>query len=92
VRHYDPQPWIHQSDCPDAPAGLFILKAVQLKEAYPYARPHVCFTQDTVRFNREVVAEHIKYEPHPYRASSILLPEAARALCEHCRGTHPDLA
>ena len=89
-RHYPPAHTIHEVGCPDAPKGLITFRARGLAQAYPNAMPHTCFTRETVRQDREVVAEAVEYEPHPYRPSGATQPDAVRPLCRTCRGTHPD--
>lgn len=88
MRHYPPAHVIHEANCPDAPAGAFAFRASVLKQAYPNSRPHTCFDRETVTGNREVVAESPDWEAHVYRPSTIHPPDAVRALCEVCRGTH----
>ncbi|MDQ1722492.1 MAG: hypothetical protein QOI26_2226 [Pseudonocardiales bacterium] len=90
LRHYPPARTIHDADCPDAPPGQIVFRAGSLLLAYPNAVPHTCFTRDTVLRNRDVVAEAVEYEPHPYRPSGATQPDAVRPLCRTCRGTHPD--
>lgn len=87
TREYPPAHVIHQADCEDAPGGLFVFKAASL-QGYPNSRPHRCFSSETVAQNREVVAEPVDYEPHPYSPSTIHPDDAPRPLCEVCRGTH----
>lgn len=88
MKEYEPAHVIHEAGCEDAPAGLFVFKASSLGDAYPNGRPHVCFDRDTIRFNREVVAEPGEYDPHTYAPSTIHPEDAARPLCRVCRGTH----
>jgi hypothetical protein len=48
---------IHEADCPDAPEGLLVLRVSAVRDAYPDAKAHTCVSFETVRMNREVVAE-----------------------------------
>jgi hypothetical protein len=89
MRDYPPACVIHEADCPEAPTGRLVLRASGLREAYPNGRPHTCFTRATVLSNRDVIAETIEYDPHPYQPSGATLPDAVRPLCRICRGTHP---
>lgn len=88
-RDYPPAHTIHEANCPDAPPGLMVFRAGGLAAAYPTGMPHTCFTRETVRLNREVVAEPVEYEPHSYQPSGATQPDAVRPLCRTCRGTHP---
>ncbi len=91
MKEYPPAHTIHEARCPEAPAGLFSFRAGNLGQAYPNARPHHCFTRDTVRMNLPVVAEHIAYQAHPYEPSTLRPEDASKALCKICRGTHGSL-
>ncbi len=91
-RLYPPQPWIHESACPDAPRGLMTVKARDVPTVHPYGRPHTCFDRDTVAFNRDCMAEAVDYEPHPYSRSTIWPADATGPLCSTCRGSHPESA
>jgi hypothetical protein len=90
MRHYPPAHVIHEAGCPDAPTGRIAFRASGLRQAYPNGVPHSCFTRETVYHNREVVAEAVEYESHPYQESGATQPDAVRPLCRICRGTHPD--
>jgi hypothetical protein len=61
-------------------------------QTHPTGQPHVCFDLDTVVYNRLVVAEPGDYGPHRYQPSTIRPPDAERALCAICRGTHGEVA
>lgn len=89
---YPPQPWIHDADCPYAPRGLLLFKASSLPQLYPLARPHTCFSRDTVTRNCDCVAEQVDYEPHPYVRSTIWPSDATGPLCGTCRGNHAEPA
>lgn len=89
MKDYPPAHVIHEARCPDAPPGLVVFHARELR-AYPTSRPHRCFTSETVERNREVVAETVEYEPHRYEPSTLKPADATRALCSICRGTHGD--
>lgn len=92
MRDYPPAHTIHEVDCTDAPAGLFPFRVHNVPFAYPNARAHTaCISHETVRMNREVVAEPGDYEPHPYEASAERPADAARPLCRTCGGTHGDV-
>ncbi|MDT5150591.1 MAG: hypothetical protein QOI01_2324 [Mycobacterium sp.] len=81
LRHYPPARTIHDVGCPDAPPGQIVFRASSLLPAYPNAVPHTCFTRDTVLDNRDVVAEAVEYEPHPYRPSGATQPDAGYGPC-----------
>lgn len=92
-RDYPPAASVHDpSRCEHAPPGI-LMSPRAAAEAYPNARPHTCFTRDTITAGRAVVVEHIDYEPHRYQPSTIQHESginAIRPLCKICRGTHGD--
>jgi hypothetical protein len=90
MRDYPPAHTIHELGCPEAPTDLIAFRARGTREAHPNGFPHTCVTSDTVKHNREVVAEPPSFEPHPYAPSAAEQPDATRPLCRTCRGTHPN--
>jgi hypothetical protein len=92
TRHYPPAHIIHEANCPDAPKRRIVFRASGLRHAYANGVPHTCFTRQTVLQNRDVVAEAVEYEPHPYQPSGATQLDAVRPLCRTCRGTHREVS
>lgn len=88
MRDYPPAHVIHEANCRDALPGLLRFRAQFVPAAHPNARAHTCISHETVRMNREVVAEPGEAGNHAYEPSTTRPADAARALCRHCRGTH----
>ncbi len=60
-------------------------RAAGLAQAYPTGMPHTCFPRETVRLNREVVAELGEYDPHSYRPSGATQSGAVGRSRAQCR-------
>jgi len=85
---YPPAVRVHGVSCPeirDRLPGLTRLSRAQILRDYPNGQPDLaCLSPgDTV-----AVIEVVEYPPHRYEASTVVYPNATRALCGVCGGTH----
>lgn len=91
MREYLPVHVIHEANCPDAPGGLPTFRADLIPAVHPNAKAHTCVSPETVKRNHEVVAEAGDAGDHRYEPSAAKPPDATRALCKHCSGTHGEV-
>jgi hypothetical protein len=85
---YPPAVRVHGVTCAeikDRVPGLTRLSRAQILRDYPNGQPDLaCLSPgDTV-----AVIEVVEYPPHRYEASTVVYPNATKALCRVCGGTH----
>ena len=86
MRDYPPAVIVHRPDCPDARGRLWPrLATADIARRYPNGKQHHCyhFHQNSIG-----VVEQVEYPPHTYEKSTVTYPDAARAMCGYCGGTH----
>jgi hypothetical protein len=85
-RDYPPSVIVHRPDCPDAQGRPWPrLATAEVARRYPNGKQHHCyhFHQNSIG-----VVEQVEYAPHEYEKSTVTYPDATRALCGFCGGTH----
>jgi hypothetical protein len=92
AKDYPPAVVVHVPGCPDITAGEIPIPLRKIAAEYPNGRPGRCLDQGSVA--QYGVVEVVEYPRHDYEPSTIKQCEPGvaqtRALCEVCRGTHPD--
>ena len=90
-REYPPAVLVHQENCSDVMSArkageVFITMATRdIAKAYPNGRMHSCYHFGLFASG---VVQPMSYPPHEYKPSTVTYPDAMRALCEVCMGTH----
>lgn len=86
-RDYPPAVRVHGIACPDIPPATLLsrLPAATIARDYPNAEPHLLCLTGSAQVGR---IEVVQYPPHDYQPSSVVYPDATRALCAYCKGTH----
>ena len=93
-REYPPAVLVHQENCSDVITArergeVFIPMVTRdIAVAYPNGRMHSCYH---FRLFATGVVQPMTYPPHEYKPSSVTYPDAVKALCEVCMGTHGTL-
>jgi hypothetical protein len=93
-REYPPAVLVHAESCEDVFSlrrhgeVLIPMTTPDLACAYPNGRMHCCY-----HFSVQArgVVQTMTYPPHAYEPSTVRYPDAARALCVVCMGTHGTL-
>lgn len=93
-REYPPAVLVHSEDCDDVISlrrrGEILPPMVtpDIARTYPNGRMHNCY-----HFSVQArgVVQTMTYPPHEYEPSTVSYPDAARALCALCMGTHGTL-
>ena len=85
-RDYPPAVRVHGPSCPDIKDMLLSrLPTLELAKQYPNAARH----QRCLPLSAPVgVIEVVEYPEHRYEESSVRYPDATKALCSYCGGTH----
>ena len=87
-RNYPPARLVHEASCVNAPPGLMPVPASAFRNTLDVA--HDCLSREHALRNVDVVAEPPMTERHPYEPSTLLPPDATRARCKDCWGTHAE--
>ncbi|MDT4992895.1 MAG: hypothetical protein QOH97_2787 [Actinoplanes sp.] len=93
-REYPPAVLVHSEVCEDVSTlrrhgdVLIPTATPDLARAYPNGRMHSCY-----HFSVQArgVVQTMTYPPHAYEPSTVRYPDATRALCVVCMGTHGTL-
>jgi len=90
-REYPPAVLVHADTCEDVlnlrrrGEVLIPMATPDIARAYPNGRMHSCYH---FTLQARGVVQTMTYPPHAYEPSSVVYPDATRALCELCMGTH----
>lgn len=85
-RDYPPAVVVHRSDCADVLGRLLPqLPTAEIARLYPNGQRHHCYHH---RRDPVGMVEQVEYPPHEYEKSTVIYPDATRALCGYCGGTH----
>lgn len=85
-RHYPPAPLVHRPNCVKvADMPLRPMPTPDIVRRHPNARRHDCYQ---FHQNSMAVVEPVTYPVHSYRPSDVMYPDADKALCVVCGGTH----
>ncbi len=93
-REFPPAVLVHAQDCQDVTSllrhgeVLIPMATSDIARAYPNGRMHNCYH---FTLQARGVVQTMTYTPHAYEPSTVTYPEAVRALCRVCMGTHGTL-
>ncbi len=93
-REYPPAVLVHAETCEDVlnlqryGEILIPMATPEIARAYPNGRMHRCYH---FTLQARAVVQTMTYPPHAYEPSTVVYPDAARALCVVCMGTHGGL-
>ena len=83
LRDLEPSKLVHSLECPVVQGKRIpLLTTPEIARQYPNAKMHLCY-----HFTLGLV-ETVRYEPHNYRPSTVKYPDATKACCRECGGTH----